>query len=76
MISQENDDFLLNNKNLRMTLYLSLVVAHLIFGMLYPESITIAAIGFTFFAALVMVQLRPVSQPSRIKIEKTVHLDK
>jgi hypothetical protein len=76
MISQENNDFLLNNKNLRMTLYLSLVVAHLIFGMLYPESITIAAVGFAFFAVLVMVHLRPVQQPPRIKIEKTVHLDK
>lgn len=75
-MNHENTDFLLNNKNLRTTLYMSLVVGHLLFGMLYPESITIAASGFAFFAALVLFQLRPNQQPHAIKIEKTVHLDK
>lgn len=71
----ETSDFLLNSKNLRITVYLSLVVAHLIFGMLYQESIAIAAIGFAFFAALVLLQLRP-AQGHAIKVEKTIHLDK
>jgi hypothetical protein len=75
-MNQEPSDFLLNNKNLRITLYFSLVVAHLLFGVLYPESIAVAAIGFAFFAGLVLFQLRPVDQPQAIKVDKTVRLDK
>lgn len=74
-MSYEQADFLLNNKNLRITLYLSLVMGHLVFGVLYPESISVAAAGFAFFAALVMFQLRP-TQPQAIKIEKPLHSDK
>lgn len=74
-MNDDSNDFLLTPKNLRITLYLSLVVAHLLFGVLYPESIAIAAIGFAFFAALVLFQLRPAHQQT-IKVEKTVHLDK
>ncbi len=71
----EPNAFLLNPKNLRITLYLSLVVAHLIFGILYQESIAIAATGFAFFSTLVLLQLRP-AQSHELKVEKTVHLDK
>lgn len=70
------DQFLLNNKVLRITIYLSLVVGHLMFGVLYPEAITIAATGFAFFAALVMFHLRPVQRQQVIEIEKTVRIDK
>ncbi|HEY8939836.1 MAG TPA: hypothetical protein VIM59_06605 [Cellvibrio sp.] len=74
-MNEESSAFLLTPKNLRITLYLSLVVAHLLFGILYPESIAIAALGFTFFAVLVLIQLRPTDTQA-IKVEKTVHLDK
>ena len=70
---QEQSDFLLNTKNLRLTLYMSLVVAHLIFGLLHPTAVFLAATGFAFFTALVLVHIRP---QQAIKIEKTVHLDK
>jgi uncharacterized membrane protein YcgQ (UPF0703/DUF1980 family) len=69
-----NSEFLLNSKSLRTTLYLSLLVAHLLFGMLHPESIVIAAAGFAFFASLVLAQLRPATQT--IKIDKTLHSNK
>lgn len=74
-MNNESSTFLLTPKTLRITLYISLVVAHLLFGVLYPESITIAAVGFAFFAALVLFQLRP-AHPQAIKVEETVHLDK
>lgn len=74
-MNDESSAFLLSPKTLRITLYLSLVVAHLLFAVLYPESIAIAALGFTFFAGLVLFQLRP-AHPHAIKVEKTVHLDK
>lgn len=74
-MNNESSAFLLTPKTLRITLYISLVVAHLLFGVLYPESITIAAVGFAFFAALVLFQLRP-AHPQAIKVEETVHLDK
>ena len=73
---QEKSDFLLNNKNLRITLYLSLVIGHLLFGILYPESIAVAALGFAFFTGLVIIQLRPNVQSEPLKVDKTVHLDK
>lgn len=74
-MTQEYSAFLLNSKNLRTTVYLCLVVAHLLFGVLYPESIAIAALGFAFFTGLVLIQLRP-TQPQVIKADKTVNLDK
>ncbi len=74
-MTQEYSAFLLNSKNLRTTVYLSLVVAHLLFGMLYPGSIAVAALGFAFFTGLVLIQLRP-AQTHVIKVDKTVNLDK
>ncbi|HTF94819.1 MAG TPA: hypothetical protein VL995_01685 [Cellvibrio sp.] len=72
----EKSEFLLNNKNLRITLYLSLVIGHLLFGILYPESIAVASLGFAFFAGLVIIQLRPNVHSQSLKVDKTVHLDK
>lgn len=69
-------EFLLNSKNLRLTFYISLLVAHLLFGVLNPESILVAAAGFAFFAALVLAQLRPDTHAQTIKIDRTLHLDK
>lgn len=71
----DTSEFLLNSKNLRLTLYISLLIAHLLFGMLNPEAIAVAAAGFAFFAALVLAQLRP-AEAETIKIDKTLHLDK
>jgi len=77
MTDYDHDNFLLNSKTLRITLYLSLVIGHLVFGVLYPESITIAATGFAFFAALVLFYLRPYEQQHQpVKIDKTVRFDK
>ena len=67
--------FLLNSKLLRITLYLSLVIGHLIFGVLYPEAISVAATGFAFFAGLVLFHLRPMQSHHRI-IEDTARVDK
>lgn len=73
---QEKSDFLLNSKNLRITLYLSLAIGHLLFGIFYPESIAVAALGFAFFGSLVLIHLRPTAPSQPLKVEKTVHLDK
>lgn len=52
-------EFLLTAKTLRLTMYLSLAVANIIFGALYPEQIVVAGCGFAFFATLTLFQLRP-----------------
>ena len=55
----ESSDFLENSKSSRITIYMSLAAAHIIFGMLHQESITIAiaTAGFAFFATLVFQQV-------------------
>jgi hypothetical protein len=73
---QESHSFLLNPRNLRITLYISLAVANLLYGVLYPEFIVVAACGFAFFATLVLIHTRPEATSKAIKIEKTIRLDK
>lgn len=76
----ESPEFLLNAKSLRVTMYLSLAVANMIFGALYPESIVIAGCGFAFFAALTLINLRPEATQQAISTEvsdkKVFHFDK
>lgn len=69
-------EFLLNAKNLRITTYLSLAVANMLFGALYPESIVVAGCGFAFFAALTLINLRPDATEKDESDEKLIHLDK
>lgn len=52
---------LINPQLLRLTIYVSLLIGHIIFGLLHPESIVVAALGFTFFAVLIILQLRPTN---------------
>jgi hypothetical protein len=72
--------FLLNQKSLRLTMYLSLAIANIIFGALYPNHIAIAGCGFAFFATLTMIQLRPESpteSPAKsTSAKKAFHFDK
>ena len=72
--------FLLNQKSLRLTMYLSLAIANIIFGALYPEQIVIAGCGFAFFATLTMIQLRPKSptesHAKSTSAKKAFHFDK
>ena len=57
----ESSDFLTSSKSLRITVYMSLTAAHLIFGVLHQESIAtaIATAGFVFFATILLFQIRP-----------------
>lgn len=72
----ESQDYLLNAKNLRITTYLSLAVANMLFGALYPESIVMAGCGFAFFAALTLVNLRPEVAEKDDSDKKLVRIDK
>lgn len=72
----ESQEFLLNAKNLRITIYISLAIANMLFGVLYPDSITIAACGFAFFAALALINLRPGEAEKNDSGKKLVHIDK
>lgn len=69
-------DFLLNAKNLKITIYLSLAIANILFGILYPESIVMASCGFAFFAALTLINLRPEAPEKNESDKKLVHIDK
>ena len=72
----ESQDFLLNAKNLRITIYLSLAIANMLFGALHPESIVVAGCGFAFFAALTLSNLRPNDQEKDRSDKKLAHIDK
>lgn len=72
----ESHEFLLNAKNLRITVYISLAIANMLFGALYPDSIAIAACGFAFFAALALVNLRPDDAEKNGSDKKLIHIDK
>lgn len=72
----ESQEFLLNTKSLKVTIYLSLAIANMLFGVLYPESIVIAGCGFAFFAALTLINLRPEAQEKNESNKKLVHIDK
>ena len=72
----EYQEFLLNAKNLRLTMYLSLAIANVIFTALYPEHAVIAGCGFAFFAAIILLQLRPQTLEKTDEAKKVLHLDK
>lgn len=72
----ESQDYLLNAKNLRITTYLSLAVANMLFGALYPESIVMAGCGFAFFAALTLSNLRPEVSEKDESDKKLIRIDK
>jgi hypothetical protein len=72
----KSHEFLLNAKNLRITIYLSLAIANMLFGALYPESIVMAGCGFAFFAALTLINLRPEAPEKNDSDKKLVHIDK
>jgi hypothetical protein len=57
---------LISPQLLRLTVYISLLVGHIIFGILHPDSIVVAALGFTFFAVLIIRQLRPDTHSSQL----------
>lgn len=72
----KSQDFLLNTKNLKITIYLSLAIANMLFGALYPESIVMAGCGFAFFAILTLINLRPEVPEKNESDKKLVHIDK
>jgi hypothetical protein len=72
----KSHEFLLNARNLRITIYLSLAIANMLFGALYPESIVMAGCGFAFFAALTLIQLRPDVPEKDDSDKKLVHIEK
>jgi hypothetical protein len=72
----ESNHFLLNAKNLRITIYISLAIANMLFGALYPDSIVMAACGFAFFAALALINLRPDDLAKNDSGKKLVHIEK
>lgn len=72
----KSQEFLLNPKNLRLTMYLSLAIANILFGALYPESIVVAGCGFAFFAMLTLATLRPETDDNRESERKIFHFDK
>lgn len=71
----DTQDFLLNAKNLRITIYLSLAIANMLFGALYPASIVMAGCGFAFFAALTLINLKPEASDNEADKE-LAHIDK
>jgi hypothetical protein len=72
----DSTGFLLNSKTLRLTMYLSLAVANMIFGALYPEQIVVAGCGFAFFATLTLWHLRPEAPEKNTSAKKVFHFDK
>lgn len=53
-MTQEIYDAQLNKNNVEKNVYISLIVANVIFGVLHPEHQIIAAAGAAFFAGLMM----------------------
>lgn len=53
-MESKHSDFLLNARNLQLTIYISMVVANVLFVLLYPEHIVIGVIGAIFFLMLLM----------------------
>ena len=53
-MESKHSEFLLNAKNLQLTIYISIVVANFLFALLYPEHIVIGTIGAVFFFVLLM----------------------
>lgn len=72
----EYQEFLLNTKSLKVTMYLSLAVANILFGALYPEHIVVAGCGFAFFAAAILLNLRPESSDKHQSAKKVFHFYK
>lgn len=72
----DSHEFLLNQKSLRLTMYLSLAIGNIAFGALYPDYIVIAGCGFAFFATLTLLQLRPETPEKRASTKKVFHFDK
>ncbi len=72
----ESQDFLLNAKNLRISVYISLAIGNMLFGALYPDSILVASCGFAFFTALALVNLRPEDTEKNDSGKKLVRIDK
>ncbi|MEN0037987.1 MAG: hypothetical protein AAGC78_13015 [Cellvibrio sp.] len=72
----DSNEFLLNQKTLRLTMYLSLAIANIIFGALYPDHIVVAGCGFAFFSALILLQLRSEAAEKESSAKKALHFDK
>lgn len=72
----KSHEFFLNAKNLKITIYISLAVANMLFGALYPDSIAIAACGFAFFGALALINLRPDEAEKNDSGKKLAHIEK
>ncbi len=72
----DSNGFLLNSKTLRLTIYISLAIANIIFGALYPEQIVVAGCGFAFFAALTLWHLRPEEIEKSTSSKKVFNFDK
>ena len=70
------NEFLLSAKMLRITIYLSLAIANIIFGALRPELIVVSASGFAFFGALTLMQLRPTTTEKNTGSKKVFNFDK
>lgn len=75
-MSCKSSEFLVNAKTLRITVYLSLAIAHIIFGVLYPHLIVIAGSGFAFFACVTLWNLRPISTGKEVTGKKLFHFHK
>ncbi len=75
-MSSDATGFLLNSKTLRLTMYLSLAIANIIFGALHPENIVVAGCGFAFFAGLTLFHLRPEVPAKNESAKKVLHCDK
>lgn len=71
-----SNEFLLNSTSLRLTIYISLAIANMIFGALYPEQIVVSGCGFAFFAALTLWHLRPEATEKDTSAKKVLHFDK
>jgi hypothetical protein len=53
-MESKHSEFLLNSRNLQLTIYISVVVANFLFVLLYPEHIVIGATGAIFFSVLLV----------------------
>jgi len=71
-----SNEFLLNSKTIRLTIYISLAIANMIFGALYPEQIVVSGCGFAFFAALTLWHLRPEVSEKSTSTKKVFHFHK
>lgn len=75
-MSSDSTGFLLNGKILRITMYISLAAANIIFGALHPHNIVVAGCGFAFFAGLALFHLRPEAPEKNESAKKVLHCDK